>query len=67
VAGRHAWAWRGPQVWVISRHYSDDTRMGLLLQRIACRLADRVAASLDIAARTLPVALCDSHHACCGG
>jgi len=54
-------------VWVISRHYSDDTRMGLLLQRIACRLADRVAASLDIAARTLPVALCDSHHACCGG
>ncbi|KAK9825454.1 hypothetical protein WJX81_002895 [Elliptochloris bilobata] len=35
-------------VWVISRHYSDDTRMGLLLQRIACRLADRVAASLDV-------------------
>lgn len=42
------------QVWVISRHYSDDTRMGLLLQRLACRLADRVAESIDIKARECP-------------
>jgi hypothetical protein len=67
VAGRHEWACHGRQVWVISRHYSDDTRMGLLLQRIACRLADRVAASLDIAARTWPLARRKSHHACRGG
>ena len=42
------------QVWVISRHYSDDTRMGLLLQRLACRLADRVAESIDIKACDCP-------------
>lgn len=56
-------------MWVISRHYSDDTRMGLLLQRLACRLADRVAESIDIKARGLPStheqASTDEHNLSC--
>lgn len=33
-------------VWIISRHYSDDTRMGCLFARIATELCDRVAGSV---------------------
>ncbi|KAF8069431.1 DHC1 [Scenedesmus sp. PABB004] len=29
-------------VWIISRHYSDDARMGALFARVACELCDRV-------------------------
>lgn len=37
-------------VWVISRHYSDDARMGSLLERIADAIADRAARELDLKA-----------------
>ncbi|GBG66229.1 hypothetical protein CBR_g57832 [Chara braunii] len=30
-------------VWIISRHYSDDVRMGSLMERIANEIADKVA------------------------
>lgn len=35
-------------VWIISRHYSDDQRMGLLLQRIAREIGDRIETAVDI-------------------
>eukprot|EP00898_Chlorokybus_atmophyticus_P006649 jgi/Chlat1/6986/Chrsp56S00523 len=34
-------------VWVISRHYSDDNRMGSLMERIANEIADKVADEID--------------------
>lgn len=33
-------------VWIISRHYSDDARMGALFARIATELCDRVDSSV---------------------
>lgn len=36
------------QVWIISRHYSDDQRMGSLFQRIALAIGDRVEAAVDM-------------------
>lgn len=33
-------------VWIISRHYSDDQRMGNLFQRIAREIGDRVETSI---------------------
>lgn len=36
------------QVWIISRHYSDDQRMGSLFQRIAREIGDRVEAAIDL-------------------
>lgn len=36
------------QVWIISRHYSDDQRMGSLFQRIAQEIGDRVEAAIDL-------------------
>lgn len=36
------------QVWIISRHYSNDTRMGSLLERIALELADRVSGQISL-------------------
>ncbi len=35
-------------VWAISTYYSDDTRMGLLLQRIAHYIADRAETSINM-------------------
>jgi len=35
-------------VWIISRHYSDDQRMGNLFQRIAREIGDRVEAAVDL-------------------
>lgn len=35
-------------VWAISTYYSDDTRMGLLLQRIAHDIADRAETSIHM-------------------
>ena len=35
-------------VWIISRHYSDDVRMGTLFERIANEIADKVADHLDL-------------------
>nr|Q9SMH3.1 RecName: Full=Dynein-1-alpha heavy chain, flagellar inner arm I1 complex; AltName: Full=1-alpha DHC; AltName: Full=Dynein-1, subspecies f [Chlamydomonas reinhardtii]CAB56598.1 1-alpha dynein heavy chain [Chlamydomonas reinhardtii] len=35
-------------VWIISRHYSDDQRMGSLFQRIAREIGDRVEAAVDL-------------------
>ncbi|BDA41784.1 probable Dynein-1-alpha heavy chain, flagellar inner arm I1 complex [Coccomyxa sp. Obi] len=35
-------------VWAISTYYSDDTRMGLLLQRIAHDIADRAETSINM-------------------
>ena len=42
-------------VWIISRYYNDDERMGALLQRVAHTLADRCKAAID-----LKVAICRS-------
>ena len=36
------------QVWIISRHYSDDQRMGSLFQRIAREIGDRVEGAIDL-------------------
>jgi len=36
------------QVWIISRHYSDDQRMGSLFQRIAQEIGDRVESAIDL-------------------
>lgn len=36
------------QVWIISRHYSDDQRMGSLFQRIAREVADRVEGAVEL-------------------
>lgn len=33
-------------VWIISRHYSDDARMGAVFARIATELCDRVDSSV---------------------
>ncbi|KXZ49756.1 DHC2 protein [Gonium pectorale] len=35
-------------VWIISRHYSDDQRMGSLFQRIAREIGDRVESAVDL-------------------
>ncbi len=35
-------------VWIISRHYSDDQRMGNLFQRIAREIGDRVESAVDM-------------------
>ncbi|KAL6757976.1 dynein heavy chain, N-terminal region 1-domain-containing protein, partial [Haematococcus lacustris] len=35
-------------VWIISRHYSDDQRMGALFHRIARELGDRVEHAIDL-------------------
>ena len=35
-------------VWIISRHYADDTRMWNLFERIANELADNVADEIDV-------------------
>uniref|UniRef100_A0A6S8LSH1 AAA+ ATPase domain-containing protein n=1 Tax=Dunaliella tertiolecta TaxID=3047 RepID=A0A6S8LSH1_DUNTE len=35
-------------VWIISRHYSDDQRMGSLFQRIAQEIGDRVESAIDL-------------------
>ncbi|MEW5308429.1 MAG: hypothetical protein WDW38_000392 [Sanguina aurantia] len=35
-------------VWIISRHYSDDQRMGSLFQRIAREIGDRVEGAIDL-------------------
>eukprot|EP00798_Chlamydomonas_sp_ICE-L_P031817 gene31817-7021_t len=35
-------------VWIISRHYSDDQRMGSLFQRIAREIGDRVEVAIDM-------------------
>ena len=37
-------------VWIISRHYSDDEKMGNLFRRIANMLANRVEESIDVQA-----------------
>lgn len=35
-------------VWIISRHYSDDARMGALFSRIAREIGDRVEAAIEL-------------------
>ena len=35
-------------VWIISRHYSDDTRMGNLFERIAGEIGDKVEAEVQV-------------------
>ena len=35
-------------VWIISRHYSDDARMGNLFARIANEIANRVELAIDV-------------------
>jgi dynein heavy chain len=35
-------------VWAISRYYSDDMRMGALMQRIAHDVAERAERSIDV-------------------
>ncbi len=35
-------------VWIISRHYSEDQRMGSLFQRIALEIGDRVEGAIDL-------------------
>ncbi len=35
-------------MWIISRHYSDDQRMGSLFQRIAQEIGDRVERAIDL-------------------
>ena len=37
-------------VWIISRHYSDDVRMGSLMERISNAIADKVASEIDVKA-----------------
>eukprot|EP00899_Mesostigma_viride_P018540 jgi/Mesvir1/26688/Mv20468-RA.1 len=37
-------------VWIISRHYSDDNRMGSLFERIANEIGDKVTEEIDIKA-----------------
>lgn len=37
-------------VWIISRHYSDDAKMGRLFRQIAHMLAQRVEAAVDVSA-----------------
>ena len=39
-------------VWAISAHYSDDTRMAALLQRIAHSVCDRAQHSVSTQARS---------------
>jgi dynein heavy chain len=36
-------------VWIISKHYSDDARMGGLFERIAGKVGDRVERAIDLA------------------
>jgi dynein heavy chain len=36
-------------VWIISKHYSDDARMGGLFERIAGEVGDRVERAIDLA------------------
>lgn len=35
-------------VWIISRYYSDDMRMGALFKRIGQEIDDRVEAAIDV-------------------
>ncbi|EFJ08822.1 hypothetical protein SELMODRAFT_131043 [Selaginella moellendorffii] len=35
-------------VWIISRHYSDDARMGSLMERIAHQIAEKVSSEIDL-------------------
>ena len=35
-------------VWIISRHYSDDARMGSLMERIANEIGDQVSEEIDV-------------------
>lgn len=35
-------------VWIISRYYSDDMRMGALFKRIGQEIGDRVEAAIDV-------------------
>ena len=35
-------------VWVISRHYSDDNKMGNLMEKIANQIADRVESDINV-------------------
>ncbi len=35
-------------VWIISRYYSDDIRMGALFKRIGQEIGDRVEAAIDV-------------------
>ena len=35
-------------VWVISRHYSDDNKMGNLMEKIANQIADRVESEINV-------------------
>lgn len=39
-------------VWIISRYYSDDMRMGSLFKRIGQEIGDRVESAIDIKARS---------------
>ena len=38
-------------VWIISRYYSDDMRMGALFKRIGQEIGDRVEAAMDVKVR----------------
>ena len=35
-------------VWIISRHYGDDERMGTLFGRIAAQIGDRIEAAVSL-------------------
>ena len=35
-------------VWIISRHYGDDERMGALFKRIAAQIGDRIEAAVQL-------------------
>jgi dynein heavy chain len=37
------------QVWIISKHYGDDARMGGLFERIAVEIGGRVERAVDLA------------------
>ena len=39
-------------VWIISRYYSDDMRMGNLFKRIGQEIGDRVESAIDIKVNT---------------
>lgn len=55
-------------VWIISRYYSDDMRMGSLFKRIGQEIGERVEAAIDIKVRGLadmPITAAATGHICC--
>ena len=49
-------------VWIISRYYSDDMRMGALFKRIGQEIGDRVEAAMDVKVSLTPTGSAPVQH-----